>query len=212
MNSQPKIPESACHCGNLLRWVLNPAFPVRMGLEDGLIQLQLSPDLEVSLKRCPVCGGQQAKDNRRECDCGILGKWSRCAGSSILFDFECNEYHLIDAENCHYIFFHCPNCGGILPKSRRGELFVQPSQEEIERLKNLVHSASSIPEIVKLLGVPDERRENIARSARDKVDYQAKDVKVFLRYTRLASTVDLVVQEFSDGTLMSLQFPKQKPR
>ena len=73
------------------------------------------------------------------------------------FNAEFNEYYLKTFDDGNILFTYCPSCGGTLPKSRRGEFFTEPSTTEMIQLRAKLESATSIDEVLKLLGEPDER-------------------------------------------------------
>jgi hypothetical protein len=210
MPNSMQQPLAPCVCGALRRWAIDPAFTSCFTVRAGVSYFKLNDKMEVKICFCPLCGGHLPEQNNFDCTCGALSSWSSYAQSTIGYDSDCNEYYCRDSEGGHNNLYFCPNCGGQLPKSKRSAFFLQPSPDEIGRLRNLLKDVKCIRDVIVLLGPPDLQKEGTRRSARDKLVFKAKDTKMQVSYTRLAQTIDLVVQEDEDGRLAVLYVPKPR--
>lgn len=151
------------------------------------------------------------KSTERKCKCHVIAMLAGDSNIPIQYDPELNEYYLAFGNDGQVHFYYCPMCGGHLPKSKRGQLFTRPSAREKSKITERIKEARSISDIVAILGEPDERHEQILHTPEQKRIYGMKDARQTLRYTSLAKTFDLLLQEYEDGTYVVLFEGKSKP-
>lgn len=194
---------SKCVCGNLERWVTDPAAHVAYHAETDSYSLDLSSEVSVTDMFCMFCGGQgrpTLEATEPKCRCGCLEKWASDPNLPIEFDAEMNEYNLIRGNSCRMIYF-CPVCGGRTPKSRRAQFFTEPSRADMHQICSRLSGAQTVADVVAILGEPDERHQY---PAEERQVYHAKGV---LRYSSLSGSFHLFVIEQKDGTIGGLAFP-----
>lgn len=153
------------------------------------------------------------RDIMRRCSCKIVKLWAKDPRIPIEFDKELNEYSIVYRDpsgNHSLLLYHCPRCGGRLPKSRRNELFFKPSRSECRRLEKLLRGVQSIDAVVKILGRPNKRCRAIRFPAREKAIYGYKNIKRSFIYSGLAKTVDVDIQEYDNGKIGISYAPKLK--
>lgn len=146
----------------------------------------------------------EMKNTERKCKCHVVSMLADDSNIPIRYDPELNEYYLAYGNEGRVFFYYCPMCGGRLPKSKRGQLFTRPSVKEKSKITEKIKEAKSIGDIVAILGEPDERHEQILHSTEQKIMYRMKDVRQTLRYTSLAKTFNLLLQEYEDGSFAVL--------
>ncbi|HTN02589.1 MAG TPA: hypothetical protein VL132_11945 [Planctomycetaceae bacterium] len=98
-------------------------------------------------------------------------------------DYDCNE------GRASHMMRYCFWCGGRLPKSRRGGLFTKPSRSETSDVRSKLSNATTFAELITTLGPPDQDFES-----------GSEDVARQVTYTRLWTTLDLIVFELPDGS------------
>jgi hypothetical protein len=89
-----------------------------------------------------------------ECECGALERLSNEPAVPVDFDPALNEYH-IRGNGIEVMIYHCPHCGGRVPKSRRDQLFMHITHAERERLRQIVKALKTVPDMLSMLGPPD---------------------------------------------------------
>jgi hypothetical protein len=144
-----------------------------------------------------------------ECKCNTLSQWATDLTVPIEFDAVLNEYHMVCGDKI-FMLYYCPLCGGRLPESRRGELFVEASPEEQSQLESRLAGVKTIDEIIARLGEPDLDFGATSFKAEDKAIYGYKDVIRSIRYERLAKTLTVSAQELEDGALQIFYTGKVK--
>jgi len=100
--------------------------------------------------------GQSVTD--QPCVCGSLGR-SAQFNSGIEFDPELNEFNIVSRTDSRVVktrIYHCPFCGGTTPESRRGNHFLDLSDEEIARLYGLFSEFTSLTDVLSAFGPPDD--------------------------------------------------------
>lgn len=93
----------------------------------------------------------------QECGCGVWEKRANDPFFPIWYNAKTNEYILLFgriAANAVTIIF-CPSCGGRMPKSRRGDLFTIPIDEELTEARALLEQVNDVDAMRSLLGEPD---------------------------------------------------------
>jgi hypothetical protein len=96
-----------------------------------------------------------------ECSCGYLERAASNPNTPIRYDPEFNEYSIISflgaSRSDIYVsslIYHCPFCGGAAPESTRGRSFATLPNEELHRLRTLVHGIQSVDDALRILGPP----------------------------------------------------------
>ena len=89
------------------------------------------------------------------CACGTLEAFSREPSIPIVFDAGLNEYHIVGAAGEKVLIHHCISCGGRAPASRRPELFMHVSLEEMERLRQVTQGLKTLDDVIRAFGPPD---------------------------------------------------------
>ena len=73
----------------------------------------------------------------------------------IQFDEQTGEYQIV--YNGARIFMeYCFKCGGRLPETKRGNVFTTPDEKELDEVSKLLQGASSIQDVIRVLGAPDK--------------------------------------------------------
>jgi hypothetical protein len=136
--------------------------------------------------------------------------WADDPQVPIQYDPQLNEYHLVYGNEGIILFYYCPICGGSLPKSKRGRLFTKPSAREIAKVKKKMAGGRTVDDIIALLGKPDEHYDSIPPGTDTDRKYGLKDIRQVFKYSSLAKTFDLVLQEYTDGTFDAMFSGKPK--
>jgi len=132
----------------------------------------------------------------RECQCGEPQRWAAKSNSPIEFDARLNEFHLV-YQGAYGLLRYCFVCGGRLPESRRGELFSQPSETEVEEVRRLIGAAKNLQDVLAALGKPDDTfdGETIRKNpVANELQWQR-----LLRYSSRWKTLVLDVLELPEG-------------
>src|SRR6266404_1479434 len=192
-----------CKCGFISVLARDPDSLVSYNEISNTYSIALANDLSPIIAFCPLCGGRELSDTQSmpECGCGLVLGWANEPNIPIEYDSEFNEYCLIAQDSRKTILYYCPICGGHLPKTERTSLFTTPSTEEIIEINERLKSVTTMDDVVRILGEPDERYGPIINDPEKKRVYGMKDVRQGLRYTSLAKTLVLTVQENEDGRI-----------
>jgi hypothetical protein len=133
-----------------------------------------------------------------ECSCGLLERLAKEPAAPVVFDPELNEYH-IEGEGdggrvIRVIAYHCPHCGGRMPKSRRRDLFMHITAAEHDRLKGIVRNLESVSDVLATLGPPD-RDDRAGYSIETRSKRGRSSVKLYreLRYSGVSTMADILV-------------------
>lgn len=151
------------------------------------------------------------ESNHPKCKCHSLSAWAEDPDVPIQYDKVLNEYHLVGKNNRQMFFYYCPMCGGHLPKSRREKLFTKPSAREIAKIRKKVEGTRKMDDILAILGEPDEVYGAISKNIRKGGKYKVKGVKRTVRYTSLAKTLNVLLQEYDDNSFAVMFEGKFKP-
>lgn len=91
----------------------------------------------------------------KPCACNWPRDVSREPENSVRFDESTGEYEFVTSSGGKLNIYHCPFCGGAMPRSRRAELFAYVSDAEVARLDDLTRNLRSVDEAMRALGPPD---------------------------------------------------------
>ena len=68
-----------------------------------------------------------------------------------------NEYYIIFGKNSgKYFISFCPDCGGKMPESKRGEYFMEPTEDEVLQMRELLKNVKDADSMRQILGEPDD--------------------------------------------------------
>ncbi len=93
--------------------------------------------------------------NAPECDCGTLARLSKEPSVPVDFDEKLNEYHIRGTDGGQIMIYHCPFCGGRTPPSRRDELFMHITHDEMRWLSDLTRNLRTVADVLNAFGTPD---------------------------------------------------------
>ena len=138
------------------------------------------------------------------CSCGFPQHALQDERFPLRFDAQFNEYfldhQLPDGETLSIRLTHCPICGGVTSKSKRGEFFADLSDDEMQRIHEQVRKYKSADDITRALGTPDTDEKGDARSRILRV----------LTYKKLSKTADIRFTVNQDGSIESAIAPKYR--
>ena len=102
----------------------------------------------------------------KPCEC----RWPRDVTAepenSVVFDSETNEYQFRTPKGGSLTIYHCPFCGGVMPRSKRAELFAYITEAERDRLATLTSGMESVADAIRVLGKPQHDHAGAWLSAR----------------------------------------------
>ena len=78
--------------------------------------------------------------------------------NGVAFDKETKAYVFLTPGGGTLMIYHCPFCGGAMPRSPRAERFAHVTEAEVARLTKLTSSVRSIAGAVRVLGKPEDDR------------------------------------------------------
>jgi hypothetical protein len=123
--------------------------------------------------------------------------------SPIVFDKELNEFNFECALPGHehksqLRIYHCPFCGGAAPKSLRPTLFAIVSQEEQQRLRDLLKEAHTIDDVIRLLGAPEQDYPDGVQTQIPEGEGRPPSWQSFrsIIYTELSRTADVRITDY----------------
>lgn len=150
--------------------------------------------------------------SERMCKCSAIQQYSQDPRIPISFDERLNEYHLIDAPEPGDILnlTYCFHCGGKLPESKRGDLFHDLDEKELERFRRMLAEADTVEQVVSILGNPDRSFQPTPPSEIDKEVYGRKTTIQQMDYERLSETMAVTVSEYDDGTFDVVYYGKRR--
>jgi hypothetical protein len=171
--------------------------------------LALTPSEKVALAFCFFCGGRRSSDPGFPCRCSMLVVWRNRAGSCVRQDSRFGEFQ-VHYDGNKLIMHFCPNCGGNLPRSKRSEFFLEPTQEEIEDFERRLNNVQTLEDVVRILGEPSRRFSRSEIDEKDKRVFGVTPIRDTLYYSGIAQTLELCAQEDETGKV-NISFLK-KPK
>ena len=140
----------------------------------------------------------------RLCRCGVWEKRAKDAFFPIWYNAKTNEFVLLFgkiAANAVIIFF-CPSCGGRMPKSRRGDLFTIPIDEELVEARALLEQVDDIASMRSVLGEPDAVFDGFKDEYGEPLrNPDGPDLIRQYTYSSRWKTLSVSIQEYEDATL-----------
>jgi len=134
----------------------------------------------------------------KPCTCNWPRDVSAEPENSIRFDEATGEYNFIMPSGGQLNIYHCPFCGGVMPRSKRAELFAYVSEAEVERLDKLTRKLQSVDEAVRVLGSPDRDMPSGLRVRTPAKGRHAPRVASYrvLTFTQLSDTADVELADW----------------
>jgi hypothetical protein len=137
----------------------------------------------------------------------------------VRFDESTGEYEFITPSGGKLNIYHCPFCGGVMPRSKRADLFAYISEAEVRRLDELTGNLFSVDEAVRVLGAPERDMAAGMRErtpARNRRPPSVASYRV-LTFSRLSDTADV---QLTDCGPQGIRFsymgkylgPKKRPQ
>lgn len=143
--------------------------------------------------------GVMPNDKLEPCDCGFLERQANLSDSPIRFDPELNEYNFIySVTGCgkaELRIYHCPFCGGKVPKSKRDTLFATLGHAEMRRIGKLIKHLHTLDDVLRKFGQPDEDHAagaGITAPERDGKPEATRSYRMVI-YTNLSQTANVEV-------------------
>jgi len=128
--------------------------------------------------------------------------------NSVVFDSDTNEYQFRTPKGGSLTIYHCPFCGGVMPRSKRAELFAHITEAERDRLATLTSGVKSVADAIRLFGKPqrDHPRGLVVRTpAKGRRPPSIASYRV-LRFTRASDTADVELIDYGpQGIRFALQ-------
>ena len=129
----------------------------------------------------------------KPCACNWPRDVSREPENSVRFDESTGEYEFVTPSGGKLNIYHCPFCGGAMPRSRRAELFAYVSEAEVARLDELTANLRSVDEAVRVFGPPERDMAAGMRERTPARGGQPPRVASYrvLTFSRLSETADV---------------------
>jgi len=156
--------------------------------------LTLAHDRKVEMSYCPHCAGES-----RQCHCGALANWTIEAPDVVHYDANLEEYRLAVGE-MEVPFRFCPCCGGALRGPAGPRFEDDRSEAEIRRFSELIGEARTLDEVIRILGEPDARVDELCPTE-GRVPDQFPEIIRSLEFSQVSRTLRIIVQELVDGSL-----------
>jgi hypothetical protein len=135
----------------------------------------------------------------KPCSCNWPRDVSAEPGTSVVFDKETNEYRFLTQKGSQLSIYHCPFCGGAMPRSRSPELFAYVTEAEVERLEKLTRPLGSVEEAVRVLGPPERdtpKGLRVRTPAKGRRPPHVASYRV-LTFTHLSDTAEVELTDYS---------------
>ena len=135
----------------------------------------------------------------KPCICNWPRDVSAEPGTSIVFDEQTNEYHFLTQKGSQLSIYHCPFCGGTMPRSKSHELFAHISEAEVERLDKLTRPLTSVEDAVRVFGPPERdtpKGLRVRTPAKGRRPPRIASYRV-LTFTHLSDTAEVELTDYS---------------
>ena len=135
------------------------------------------------------------------CNCHNPEEWKVNDKIPVSYCEELNEYHILCEGGIELVMNYCYFCGGKLPDSLRGQLFVEIDNSEKDEVKFLTDKIDTVEKIHEVLGEPDKI---VDRDLKEKDFFILKSKSKCLRwyvYYKRWKSLKLQILENEDGTL-----------
>ena len=113
--------------------------------------------------------------------------------NGVQFDSDTKEYQLLTRSGGTLTLYHCPFCGGAMPRSKRSEAFAHITEAELQRLAQLTAGLTSVDHAVQVLGKPQHDHPTGSAERWPAKGGRAPRVTShrMLTFTRLSKTADV---------------------
>ena len=148
------------------------------------------------------------------CTCDMPERWAKDPEFPIEFDPAMNEYYILFGKNSggKYFISFCPDCGGKMPESKRGEYFMEPLESEVLQMRKLLKNIKDPDSMRKILGEPDDIW-NPSQENEDEIHfYDVEKFKTQYTYSSKWQSIDLYIDEKEDGSVSFFWAGKEKPK
>lgn len=147
------------------------------------------------------------------CKCDMPERWAKDPEFPIEFDPSMNEYYIVFGKNSgKYLISFCPKCGGKMPESKRGEYFMEPSEDEVLEMRELLQKVKDVASMRLILGEPDYFSDWTAEEERPNKFYTVERFKRQYTYLSKWQSLGICIEEKDDGSLSYVWFGKEKPK
>ena len=129
----------------------------------------------------------------KSCKCKWPDNVSAEPENGVQFDSRTNEYQLLTRSGGTLVLYHCPFCGGAMPRSKRRELFAHITEAELQRLGALTSGLVSVDDAIRVLGKPqhDHATGSVERAPSKGRRAPRVTPRRMLTFTRLSDTADV---------------------
>jgi hypothetical protein len=206
-----------CTCGRLEKLARDPRVRVRRNEQGTGFIWAVTDAQDVKIVACSFCGGYEvarfegvrsAKDflaairkaperPGAPCICGTMAELARNPDTRVSYDADLDEYAITGIG----LLYYCLVCGGRMPKSRRGDLFLPPDPREEEEFFQATEGLRTIEDVIAKLGPPDAQYGPYRVPDLDTEIYGAKDIVRGWRYTTRWPSLNVSIQEDEHGRL-----------
>ncbi len=134
----------------------------------------------------------------KPCKCGWAQNVAAEPYNSVVFDSDTNEYQFRTPKGGSLAIYHCPFCGGVMPRSKRAELFAYINEAERNRLASLTAGVNSVADAIRVFGKPqhDHPRGLVVQTpAKGRRPPSVASYRV-LRFTRASDTADVELIDY----------------
>ena len=132
-------------------------------------------------------------------------KWAVDPTFPVTFDAKFNEYTVVCGadQRGKAMMHYCFSCGGLLPESKRGTFFTEPSAVEMGEVKRIMEQVRDSKTMRAILGEPDYEspRSNDEASLEHARIYNVRQYTTQYTYNSRWQTLSLFVQEQEDGSV-----------
>ncbi len=146
------------------------------------------------------------------CKCSYLQRAADEPDHPIVFDTRMNEFHITYGAPEHRAYLminHCPWCGGTAPRSKRETFFMNVTDAESMRLRDLAAGVRTVTDAIARFGPPDSDMPDGMTMKSPATDTEPSVVTSYrvLRYAGLSDTADVSFTDYGPerGLRMSLQ-------
>ncbi|MGH9949891.1 MAG: DUF6980 family protein [Pyrinomonadaceae bacterium] len=194
-----------CICSYLNKFAMDSSRPVEYDEEYNKFSIALTESQKVEINFCFVCGGKEIRPlkekNDDECLCNSVFEWAKVASYPVKYNVKFEEYYLVGDNKSLTIIYFCPICRGQMPRSKRGDFFTIPSEEEMNEITANLIGAKEIGDYLRILGTPDEEFGTVIGDEVLSTIYCQKNIQRTLVFKSVGETLDLSIQEDKNGKI-----------
>lgn len=146
------------------------------------------------------------------CKCDMPQRWTKDPKFPIEYDALMNEYYIRFGNSGKHLLFFCPECGGKMPQSKRGDFFTDPDEGEVQQITKLLRSVTDVASMRSTLGEPDLTFQWSPDEDYPIEYYPIEKWKTQYTYSSKWNSVDLCICEKEDGTINYFWYGKEKSK